>query len=405
MMPPHSCAVPGRNPGTSTNVTSGMLKQSQKRTKRAAFTDASMSRQPARCAGWFATRPTGRPSRRANATMMLRAWSGWISNSWPSSTTRASSVCMSYGFDGSAGTRSSSAASARSALVARRQPRRILAVVLRQERRAACAAASRHAGSSGNDAVRDARPRVRRRAAQLLLRHLLVRDGADDVGPGDEHVAGRFDHEHEVGDRGRIDGAARARPQHRRQLRHHARRQRVAQEDVGVAGQRHDALLDARAARVVEADDGRARLHRQVHHLADLARVRLGQRAAEHGEVLREQEHRPPVDGAVAGDDAVAQRLVVAQAEVGRPVGDQLVDLDEAAGVAHQVDALARGQLAGLVLARDALRAARARRLLLQRFELRQARPPLRVGAAHAATPAVRARSGGSRRGCPRAGR
>ena len=56
-----------------------MLKQSQKRTKRAAFTEASMSRQPARCAGWLATTPTGRPSRRAKPTMMFRACSGWIS--------------------------------------------------------------------------------------------------------------------------------------------------------------------------------------------------------------------------------------------------------------------------------------------------------------------------------------
>src|ERR1700750_1097771 len=37
MMPPHSCAVPGRKPGTSTNVTSGMLNASQVRTQRAAF--------------------------------------------------------------------------------------------------------------------------------------------------------------------------------------------------------------------------------------------------------------------------------------------------------------------------------------------------------------------------------
>src|SRR5712691_4271178 len=36
-MPPHSCAVPGRNPGTSTKVTSGMLNASQVRTKRAAL--------------------------------------------------------------------------------------------------------------------------------------------------------------------------------------------------------------------------------------------------------------------------------------------------------------------------------------------------------------------------------
>src|ERR671934_3880 len=33
MIPPHSCVVPGRKPGTSTNVTSGRLKASQKRTK------------------------------------------------------------------------------------------------------------------------------------------------------------------------------------------------------------------------------------------------------------------------------------------------------------------------------------------------------------------------------------
>ena len=37
-------------------------------------------------------------------------------------------------------------------------------------------------------------------------------------------------------------------------LRHHARSQHVAQEDVGVAGQRNHALLDARAARIVEPD-------------------------------------------------------------------------------------------------------------------------------------------------------
>src|SRR5918992_1236523 len=35
MIPVYSCSVPGRNPGTSTNAISGMLKASQKRTKRA----------------------------------------------------------------------------------------------------------------------------------------------------------------------------------------------------------------------------------------------------------------------------------------------------------------------------------------------------------------------------------
>ena len=48
MIPPYSCAVPGRKPGTSSNVTMGILKQSQKRTKRAPLSEALMSRHPAR---------------------------------------------------------------------------------------------------------------------------------------------------------------------------------------------------------------------------------------------------------------------------------------------------------------------------------------------------------------------
>jgi hypothetical protein len=66
-------AVPGRKPGTSTKVTSGMLKASQKRTKRAALTEASMSRQPASTSGWLATMPTGGPSMRAKPMMMFLA--------------------------------------------------------------------------------------------------------------------------------------------------------------------------------------------------------------------------------------------------------------------------------------------------------------------------------------------
>ena len=77
----------------------------------------------------------------------------------------------------------------------------------------------------------------------------------------------------------------------------------------------------------------------------------------------------PPVDGAVAGDDAVAEDLLLVHAEVGAAVGDELVELDEAARVEQQVDALARGQLAGLVLALDALGAAAGRRLPLQRLQ------------------------------------
>src|SRR6266508_3557975 len=86
---------PGRNPGTSTNVTSGRLKASQKRTKRAAFTDESMSSVPARCAGWLATIPTGKPSNRAKPTTILRAQKGCTSKNTPSSTTASITATIS----------------------------------------------------------------------------------------------------------------------------------------------------------------------------------------------------------------------------------------------------------------------------------------------------------------------
>ena len=51
MIPFHSWSAPGRKPGTSTKVRIGMLNASQVRTNRAAFSDALMSRQPAKCMG------------------------------------------------------------------------------------------------------------------------------------------------------------------------------------------------------------------------------------------------------------------------------------------------------------------------------------------------------------------
>src|SRR5260370_1102794 len=45
---------------------------------------------------------------------------------------------------------------------------------------------------------------VRLRAAEVFLGHLLVRDGLDDLGAGDEHVARALGHDDEVGHGGRI---------------------------------------------------------------------------------------------------------------------------------------------------------------------------------------------------------
>ena len=209
-------------------------------------------------------------------------------------------------------------------------------------------------------------------AAQFLEVDFLVRHGLHDVRARNEHVRDAAHHEDEIGDGGTVDRAAGARTEDRADLRHDARRERVAQEDVGVAAEGRDALLNPRAARVVQTHDGCAVLHGEIHHLADLFRVRLRQRAAEDGEVLREHVDEPPFHAAPTGHHAVAEDLLIGEPEIGGAVGDEAIELDERTGIEQHVEALARRHLPFLMLRGDALDAAtllRLRTFLLQQLQ------------------------------------
>ena len=126
---------------------------------------------------------------------------------------------MSYGRFGSSGTISSSASSVRSGSSSVRTIRRVLHVVAGQIAQQLLHQEDRVLFVLGREMGHAADGRVGHRAAQLLERHLLVRHRLDHVRSGDEHVAGVFHHEDEVGDRGGVDRAARARPHDHADLR------------------------------------------------------------------------------------------------------------------------------------------------------------------------------------------
>ena len=89
----------------------------------------------------------------------------------------------------------------------------------------------------------------------------------------------------------------------------------------------------------------------------------LRQRATEDREVLAVHGDRPIGDPSVARHDAVTEEALLPDAELGGPMRDECIELDEASGVEEQVEPLARGQLAALVLLFDALFAAAQHRL------------------------------------------
>src|SRR5581483_918414 len=104
-----------------------------------------------------------------------------------------------------------------------------------------------------------------------------------------------------------------------------------------------------------------------VHHLADLLREDLGQRAAEDREVLREDEDLPPEDRPVPRDDGVAPGPLLAHPDLDLAMPHVAVELDERAGVEQPREPLAREQLSLGALPLDVALAALAGRLFAAR--------------------------------------
>ncbi|CAM5260654.1 hypothetical protein SALBM311S_03370 [Streptomyces alboniger] len=225
-------------------------------------------------------------------------------------------------------------------------PRRVLAVVLREHRQEVA-----HLGEAGllvvvGEVADTAGLGVHVRAAEAVLGDLLAGDRLDDVRARDEHLRGLADHEHEVREGGAVGRAACARAEHHADLRDDPGCLGVALEDAAVAGESRDTLLDTGARTVVQRHQRGTGRDGHVHDLVDLRGVCLAQGTAEDAEVMGVDEDRTALHRAPAGDDTVRVRLLGLQAEPGRPVPAQLLDLPEGTRVHNQLDALPRGQLA-----------------------------------------------------------
>ena len=228
--------------------------------------------------------------------------------------------------------------------IGRRLVRWLLEIVLRQERQQVA-----DVFETGPLVARDERGNARSRRmgdrpAELLGGDVLAGDGAHDVGAGDEHVARAVDHEDEVGERRGVDGASRRRPEDHGDLGDDPGHARVAEEDPPEAVQGRDALLDAGAPAVGEADERHPGLQGEVLDLVDLLGMRLTERASKDAEVLTVDADLTTLDPAESRDDTigVGPRL---QPDVVRAVPHERIELFEGTLVEQQIESFTGSQL------------------------------------------------------------
>src|SRR5262249_27142320 len=133
-----------------------------------------------------------------------------------------------------------------------------------------------------------------------------------------------------------------------------------------------DAFLNAGAAGVVEAKDGRPHARGHIHNLDDFSGFGFGKRSPENREILRENEYQAAVDAPVAGYEAVAEILALGEAEVVGAMGHQAIGLFERTFIEQKLNALARRHLPFFMLSFAALAASAFLGQLVAALELLQ---------------------------------
>src|SRR5207237_10536062 len=138
----------------------------------------------------------------------------------------------------------------------------------------------------------------------------------DNVGTGDENVAGLVDHESEVCHCGRVDGSPCAGTHYRRDLWNHAGSENVSKEYFRISSEADNSLLCPGASRVVQSDDWDSGLECHVHYLGDFSRAHLAQCAAECCEVVREEVDESSIYSTMSRDYPIAQNLLLGHSKV-----------------------------------------------------------------------------------------
>ena len=190
-------------------------------------------------------------------------------------------------------------------------------------------------------------------AAQLFSIDLLAGNGFDNIGAGNEHLAGLIHLEDEIGESGGINGAAGAGAHDGGDLRNNAGGSSIAEEDLAIAFQTVQTFLDAGTAGIIHADYGSADLAGILKDFADLIGLNFAHGAADNGEILGISVDDAAVYLAVAANNTITGEVLLFLAKVVAAMDNEGIDLNKGVGIEQGLETLTSGHFALLMLLFD----------------------------------------------------
>ena len=188
---------------------------------------------------------------------------------------------------------------------------------------------------------------------QLLLGHGLAGNRFHHGRTGQEHIAGLIDHYGKIGKRRGVHGSAGTRSHYNADLRDYAAGEDIALENLAVARQRIDALLNTGTAGIVEPDEGSTHFNGCVHYLAYLLGHGFAEGTSVNRKVLSINEYKPAIYSALSGYYTIAVGMRCIHSEVGAAVLDKHIEFFKTARVKQLGNTLARSELSFGVLRLD----------------------------------------------------
>ena len=166
-------------------------------------------------------------------------------------------------------------------------------------------------------------------STEFFFCHFFLCHASHHIRSCNKHITGVFHHQNKIGQCRRINRTTGTRSHDRANLWNHSGCHRIAQEYLGISGQRTYSFLNSCTSRVIQSDDGCSHLHGHVHHFTNFLSMRFRKSSSKYGEILCEYINQALANHTISRHNPVSGKFLLFHTEIGTPMGYQLIQFDK----------------------------------------------------------------------------